>query len=362
MAKQKELSAKQIANLGANKVFASIHGEQLSLEEINKYDKIVVAFSGGKDSIACVLHLLSIGVKPEQIELWHHDVDGREGSDLMDWGCTADYCREVAKALGMEIYFSWRKGGIEAELTKKESKSQNIMLEEPIFDHNGNLEGTMVREQLNNKSHIKTRRMFPAKGANLQTRWCSPSAKIEVGNYSLNNQKRFLNIKTLFITGERGQESTNRSFYAKFEEHKCFSNKRVKREVYAYRPVLDWSEEQVWKIMEEFRINPHPAYKLGWGRVSCAGCIFGNANQWASLLKVNENQFNQISAYEKDFNHTIDAKISIVEMAEKGTAYEMNEQDMNDAVNKTYSQKIILDLDEKWELPKGAYGDSCGPT
>lgn len=36
----------------------------------------IVAFSGGKDSVAMVLHLLEIGVPKESIHLHHHDVDG----------------------------------------------------------------------------------------------------------------------------------------------------------------------------------------------------------------------------------------------------------------------------------------------
>lgn len=39
-----------------------------------RYDAILVAFSGGKDSLACLLHLLDLGVDRSKIELWHHDV------------------------------------------------------------------------------------------------------------------------------------------------------------------------------------------------------------------------------------------------------------------------------------------------
>lgn len=47
------------------------------------FTKIIVACSGGKDSLASLLHLLDIGIPKERIELWHHDVDGREGSTLI---------------------------------------------------------------------------------------------------------------------------------------------------------------------------------------------------------------------------------------------------------------------------------------
>jgi tRNA(Ile)-lysidine synthase TilS/MesJ len=60
--------------------------------DLASYDVIIVAFSGGKDSAACVLHLLDLGVPKHKIELWHHLVDGREGSTLMDWPCTEAYC------------------------------------------------------------------------------------------------------------------------------------------------------------------------------------------------------------------------------------------------------------------------------
>lgn len=61
--------------------------------DLQAYDRFLVAFSGGKDSICCLLHLLEAGVNPDKIELHHHLVDGREGSTLFDWPCTEDYCR-----------------------------------------------------------------------------------------------------------------------------------------------------------------------------------------------------------------------------------------------------------------------------
>ena len=50
------------------------------------YDKIIVALSGGKDSVACMLKMIELceaqGVDPkEKIELWHHLVDGYPGDD-----------------------------------------------------------------------------------------------------------------------------------------------------------------------------------------------------------------------------------------------------------------------------------------
>lgn len=90
----------------------------LTLAELMTYQTIIVAFSGGKDSQACVLHLLELGVPRERIELHHHDVDGREGERLMDWPCTPAYCRAFAAALGLRLYFSWKVGGFEREMLR----------------------------------------------------------------------------------------------------------------------------------------------------------------------------------------------------------------------------------------------------
>lgn len=83
--------------------------------DVHSYDRYIVAFSGGKDSLAVLLHLLECGVPKEKIEVHHHNVDGEHtGEDgLMDWPVTLDYCRKVSEALGLRFSQSWREGGIE---------------------------------------------------------------------------------------------------------------------------------------------------------------------------------------------------------------------------------------------------------
>ena len=72
--------------------------ELLPLEE---YDLIVVLISGGKDSVACYLKLLELGVPKERIEFWHHDIDGGHPSRRMDWKCTQNYVKALADAEGL---------------------------------------------------------------------------------------------------------------------------------------------------------------------------------------------------------------------------------------------------------------------
>jgi tRNA(Ile)-lysidine synthase TilS/MesJ len=83
--------------------------------DLPSYDNIIVAFSGGKDSIACLISLIEAGVSRDRIELYHHDVDGG-GPSFMDWPSTTAYCRAVAREFGIPLYLSWKEGGFLREM------------------------------------------------------------------------------------------------------------------------------------------------------------------------------------------------------------------------------------------------------
>lgn len=229
--------------------------------DLSSYDKIIVYFSGGKDSLACILHLIESGVDMSRVELWHHEIDGREGSTLMDWPVTPAYCQAVADTLNLPIYFSWKIGGFEREMLRKDSLTAPTKFETPageIFQVGGT------------RGKPNTRRKFPQVSADLKVRWCSAYLKIDIAAAAIRNQAHFDHSQTLVISGERAEESPARSKYKEFEPDRADNRSGKKgRLVDRWRPIHKWSEADVWAIIERFDINPHPAYHLGWGRVSC---------------------------------------------------------------------------------------------
>lgn len=97
----------------------SEHFKKIYLPELfplEEYDLIVVLISGGKDSVACYLKLLELGVPKERIEFWHHDIDGGHPSRRMDWKCTQNYVKALADAEGIKLRVSYRVNGFFGEL------------------------------------------------------------------------------------------------------------------------------------------------------------------------------------------------------------------------------------------------------
>ncbi len=313
------------------------------------YDKYIIAFSGGKDSLACLLYLLSIGIPKEKIELWHHDIDGHDET-FFDWEITPAYCKAIADYFGIPIYFSWKEGGMLAELLRKDTPTKRSFFQTPEgLKHSGG------------KGPCGTRLKFPQVSADLSVRWCSAYLKIDICSTAIRNQKRFNNSRTLLISGERGEESTNRSHYCDFEIDRADNwDGRTKRYVDRWRPIKNWFERDVWEIIERFKIRPHPAYYLGWGRVSCKWCIFGNADQMASAYSLSKNQGDKIADLEKDFGITIKRNISLLDLIDKGKPYQTITSALAElATGYEYNLPIEMEI---WILPVGAYTDNCGPT
>jgi 3'-phosphoadenosine 5'-phosphosulfate sulfotransferase (PAPS reductase)/FAD synthetase len=290
-----------------------------------------------------------------KIELHHHDVDGREGSELMDWGCTRAYCRAFAKAFDLKLFFSWKKGGFEREMLRTNELTAPILWER---------EDGSIMETGGEKGKPSTRRKFPQVTADLSRRYCSPYLKIDVGSRILTTEERFRQGKTLVVTGERAQESASRARYQTFEPDRADNRDgaRVKRWIDHWRPVHGWLEEEIWAIMRRHRVNPHPAYHLGWGRTSCLACIFGSANQWASIRKIAPAKFERIAQYEEEFGITIHRTLSVRQLADKGTPYEMDAAMIELAMGDEYPVELMIVPEGQWQYPAGAFGESNGPV
>ncbi|KKN79714.1 hypothetical protein LCGC14_0337360 [marine sediment metagenome] len=318
-----------------------------------KYDKYIVAFSGGKDSTACFLNLLDQGIDKSKIELWHNDIDGDSGH-FFDWPITKDYCRAFAEAFGVKIYFSWKQGGFYRELMRDNQRTAPMFTETPY----GN-----ITSRGGTRGKLSTRKKFPQVSSDLSVRWCSAYLKIDVCAAAIRMQKRFIGLKTCIISGERGEESAARAKYSMNEPDR--SDNRggdiVDRYVDRLRPLRDWTEARIWEIIEKYKVRVHPCYYLRYSRCSCMHCIFGNKDQFATSAYLDPCGIQKIINIEKDSGLTIKRNKSVPELIHSGIVYDGvdNKELSKLSMSEIYTDKIII---KKWELPSGAYGNSCGPS
>lgn len=319
--------------------------------DLSFYDLIVVSMSGGKDSIASLLHLIDMGVDMSKVELWHNLVDGNEGGLFMDWQFQDSYNNQLAKAFKLPLYNSWLKYGFQGEMLKKDSISHEYVVETP----NGNI--IIPR----NRAKAGTRLKFPQQAKDLNVRWCSSALKIEVGRRAFSNQERFNGTKILFVTGERREESSNRAKYFQLETHFCDNrNGKKRRLIDAYRPVLEFTERQVWEILERHNIAAPVPYRLGWSRSSCMTCIYNSPKIWATIKHYFPERIKSIVGYEKQFQTTISRKkLNVVDISADIEPFDIVDMEaLSQAMKTEYTLPIFTN---NWQLPLGAFSaEGCG--
>lgn len=318
--------------------------------------KVIIAFSGGKDSISMVLYTIFVlGIDRSRIELWHHEVDGG-GDNLFDWKCTPSYCKAFADAFGVDILFSYAKGGIKREMYRENETIQPVYFQEVM--------GGPYTEVMpvDDERFRSTRRKFPAASKDLGVRWCSWIAKIGIMNKAINNMDKYRDANIVIMTGERRAEGGARTFYNEIEPYRSFTKTR---RAITWRPIIDWSLAEVWGIIKKHKVQPHPCYELGWGRCSCQLCIFSQPNTWAAINEVSPEKVEQIAAIEKDLGQTMYAsrekgtKAVITKniyetMVDKGQSFipkEAKDRWLQEALSEFVSPIIV----DNWVAPAGAF-------
>lgn len=331
----------------------------VSVPDLSTYSRIIVAFSGGKDSLAALLAVIDglarIRRDPRGlVELWHHDVDG--GESFMDWPVTTAYCQAVADAFGLPLYQSFKVGGILGEMNRDNTPTAPTRYQDQ--------DGTW--HQVGGAGKPGTRGLFPQVSPDLRVRWCSAYVKIDVMDRAICGQARFQSGRSLVVTGERAAESSNRARYATFEPHRTDTRNgtRRTRHIDHWRPVHAWTEQDVWDVIQLYGVVPHVAYQLGWGRLSCLSCIFGSDDQWATIGAIFPDHLERVAVREEQSGKTIHRTDSVRQRAARGTPYPaaLARPDLV-AVARSHAWSLPVLVDPAaWTLPAGAYGESNGPS
>lgn len=400
----------------------SAHFQKIYLPELlplEEYDKVIVLFSGGKDSMACFLKLLELGVPKERIELWHHDIDGGHPSRRMDWKCTSNYVSAVADAFDVTLRVSYRVNGFFGELYRigasepiewidpetdeikrckpsanylkcqslKEQATEEIedLLKEYGYRYkfpakspdlsrrwcSAYLKISVADSVIANLDSLKElseiggkRLKFPAKGSTHQGRWCSGSLKASVQDSVMSNlEQTKSDKKILIVSGERRGESAGRSKYNEMELHRTNAEAKAHRIVHQWRCCIDYTEKDVWELLKRHKVNPHPCYRLGWNRCSCAMCIFSTPRLFKGFSELFPEDFAELHEDEKRLGFTLDNKKDLFEFIDGADSclVTTDEAALRSVRTGDFSKDEVFVSD--WKYPAGAFhgadGGSC---
>lgn len=357
--------------------------KKMYLEELlplEMYDLVIVLISGGKDSIACYYKLLELGVPKSKIEFWHHDIDGGHPSRTMDWRCTANYIRSFAEAEQIPLRVSWRKNGFFGELYRI-GASELIEYVDPEtgeiyqcppskkYMECQKLKVAAISEMENKLVEFGYRMKFPMKSGDLSRRWCSAYLKIMVADTVLRNMnsvaanltKTRKDIKLLIVSGERRGESVGRSKYNEIEIHRTNAVSKHHRTVHQWRPVIDYSEKDIWEVLKRHKVNPHPCYRAGWNRCSCAMCIFSTPQLFAGIRELYPKEYALLCQDEKVLGFTLDNHCDLETYigSADSCVYHGDKEAIQSLLTGEFPVESVY-VKDKWKYPAGAFHGAAG--
>lgn len=357
--------------------------KKMYLEELlplEMYDLVIVLISGGKDSIACYYKLLELGVPKSKIEFWHHDIDGGHPSRTMDWRCTANYIRSFAEAEQIPLRVSWRKNGFFGELYRI-GASELIEYVDPEtgeiyqcppskkYMECQKLKVAAISEIENKLAEFGYRMKFPMKSGDLSRRWCSAYLKIMVADTVLRNMnsvaanltKTRMDIKLLIVSGERRGESVGRSKYNEIEIHRTNAVSKHHRTVHQWRPVIDYSEKDIWEVLKRHKVNPHPCYRAGWNRCSCAMCIFSTPQLFAGIRELYPKEYALLCQDEKVLGFTLDNHCDLETYigSADSCVYHGDKEAIQSLLTGEFPVESVY-VKDKWKYPAGAFHGATG--
>lgn len=358
--------------------------KKMYLEELlplEMYDLVIVLISGGKDSIACYYKLLELGVPKSKIEFWHHDIDGGHPSRTMDWRCTANYIRSFAEAEQIPLRVSWRKNGFFGELYRI-GASELIEYVDPEtgeiyqcppskkYMECQKLKVAAISEMENKLAEFGYRMKFPMKSGDLSRRWCSAYLKIMVADTVLRNMnsvaanltKTRMDIKLLIVSGERRGESVGRSKYNEIEIHRTNAvSKHHRTVVHQWRPVIDYSEKDIWEVLKRHKVNPHPCYRAGWNRCSCAMCIFSTPQLFAGIRELYPKEYALLCQDEKVLGFTLDNHCDLETYigSADSCVYHGDKEAIQSLLTGEFPVESVY-VKDKWKYPVGAFHGAAG--
>ncbi len=127
---------------------------------------------------------------------------------------------------------------------------------------------------------------FPTNRARFCTEWLKRDPFVEYVDSVIQEEGR----RVVVWQGVRRDESDKRKNAKKIE--------RMGREYYNFRPIVEWSVNDVFRSIAEHGVAPNPLYQT-LGRVGCAPCIYATKGDVRSLAGSNPVVMDRVRDWER---------------------------------------------------------------
>ena len=209
---------------------------------------LVANVSGGKDSTAMILHLMELNLNFEAVFCdtgWEHE----QTYEYLDY-LEKFVLKQPIKRLRNEKYFKTdTRGGYEELVLNKIFFPSNVI------------------------------------------RTCTLELKVAPQLEYMDEVRAKYKKKPISAVGIRKEESQARSKLGPFEE---------KDESTIWRPLIEWTVDEVIAIHKRFNVAPNPLYTRGFSRVGCFPCIFARKSEIKHAFQESPERFERIRQLETE--------------------------------------------------------------
>jgi 3'-phosphoadenosine 5'-phosphosulfate sulfotransferase (PAPS reductase)/FAD synthetase len=234
-------------------------------EKIRDFETYIIGYSGGKDSTAVLLWSLE-NLPREQLRMIYHPVPDVEPPE------NETYLRYIQNELGVKI--ETVKAGDRPLPPLRNGKRRQVWQYATSFFE-------MVR----------LRGMWPS----FTCRYCTTYFKQWPCALYAKELPR-----PVLLTGQRKSESKRRSKLPKFSGQRDW--KQTQDGLPIFRPILNWSENDVWREIYCNDLEPNPVYRRS-SRCNCLVCFQARKNEVLTACQLYPNVVAPALAVEREIKH-----------------------------------------------------------
>ena len=124
-----------------------------------------------------------------------------------------------------------------------------------------------------------------------RARFCSEELKhYPLDNFTARLLEDYSEVRSW--QGVRRDESRTRAHLVEEEDHP------TKQGLIWYRPILDWTAKDCFKMLKRHNIKPNPLYTEGMGRVGCMPCIHARKDELLEISKRYPEEIERVKEWE----------------------------------------------------------------